>query len=83
MAESLGYYDPILGVWWFSSEASDTLSEWTLVRAIEEFYAEMYSWSVSGDTYWHEFDRRYIQEAEEAEWLNTSPSCHRNSYIEE
>jgi hypothetical protein len=83
MSESVGNYDPILGIWWYSDESSDTISEWTFLRYFEEYYDNLHYMTLSEDMVWKVFERQYIEEYDEGEWLSTNPLYHRESYTEE
>ena len=94
MSEENGSYDPILGIWWFSSEPSDSISEWTLLTYMEDYYEELQinphpisSYQMSSmemqAMMWSRFESIYLESMDESGWLSAELFFHRISFVEE
>jgi hypothetical protein len=81
-----GYYDPVLGIWWYSDEPSDTYSEWTLLVHLETYYEDLQINSPSNySRMWRTFTIQYLHELDTTPWLSTEGLFHRqgDGYVEE
>jgi hypothetical protein len=91
MSEENGSFDPILGIWWFSAEPSDSISEWTLLRYMEDYYEELQtnppSYQLSSmemqAVVWGRFESIYLETMDDGGWISAQLFFHRISFVEE
>ena len=78
MEVDVGYYDPILGIWRYSDEPSDTLSEWTLLIYLEDYYADLqFNPPSNYSRMWRTFSSHYLHELDNTPWLSAEGLFHR------